>query len=120
MPLGFIDVHVDLGRGGFGLGGSGTAIRDMAFDCDDHGEGLDLSDKAAAGDFGAYVADFPEAVQDLAAAHVEGVGVCCALADGFRGMAVGHGSREDRVGEIDLLAGDGVGCFMFGHRWLRW
>jgi hypothetical protein len=47
------------------------AIRDEAFDGDDHGEGLDLGGHAVAGPFGFHVGDFPEAGQDLVAAYTE-------------------------------------------------
>ena len=45
-----------------------------------------------------------------------GVGV---EADGFGGMTVGHGAREDQAGKGYFLIGDGVADFIFGHRWLR-
>ena len=45
-----------------------------------------------------------------------GVGV---EADGFGGLTVGHGSREDQAGKGYFLIGDGVVHFIFGHRWLR-
>ncbi len=45
-----------------------------------------------------------------------GVGV---EADGFGGITVGHGSREDQVGKGYFLISDGVDDFIFGHRWLR-
>ena len=45
-----------------------------------------------------------------------GVGV---EADGFGGMTVGHGAREDQAGKGYFLIGDGVAHFIFGHRWLR-
>jgi hypothetical protein len=70
-PGGFIDLRGNGWRGGFVLGGRGTAIRDEAFDGDDHGERLDLAGNAPAGHFGAEVGDFPEAVQDLVAARSE-------------------------------------------------
>jgi hypothetical protein len=44
-----------------------------------------------------------------------GVGV---EADGFGGMTVGHGSREDQAGKGYFLIGDGVADLIFGHRWL--
>jgi hypothetical protein len=44
-----------------------------------------------------------------------GVGV---ETDGFGGTTVGHGAREDQVGKGHFLIGDGVGDFIFGHRWL--
>jgi hypothetical protein len=63
------------GRGGVVLGGDSAAgreaVRDQAFDGDDHGEGLDLGGSAAAGPFGVQVGDFPEAGQDLVTAEVE-------------------------------------------------
>jgi hypothetical protein len=40
-------------------------------------------------------------------------------ADGFGGMTVGHGAREDQAGKGYFLIGDGVADFIFGHRWLR-
>ena len=50
-----------------------------------------------------------------------GVGV---EADGFSGLTVGHGAREDQAGKGYFLIGDGVADFIFGHRWLlefeRW
>jgi len=47
------------GRGGGSvLVSGGAAIRDQAFDGDDHGEGLDLGGHAGAGPFGAQVGDF--------------------------------------------------------------
>ena len=39
-------------------------------------------------------------------------------ADGFGGMTVGHGAREDQAGKGYFLIGDGVADFIFGHRWL--
>jgi len=41
-----------------------------------------------------------------------GVGV---EADGFGGMTVGHGAREDQAGKGYFLIGDGVADFIFGH-----
>jgi hypothetical protein len=67
----FIEWRVNGRRGGFVLGGDGAAIRDQAFDGDDHGEGLDLGGHAVAGPFGFQVGDFPEAGQDFVAAQVE-------------------------------------------------
>jgi hypothetical protein len=45
-----------------------------------------------------------------------GVGV---EADGFGGMTVGHGAREDQARKGYFLIGDGVADFIFGHRGLR-
>jgi hypothetical protein len=45
-----------------------------------------------------------------------GVGV---EADGFGGLPVGHGSREDQVGKGHFLISDWIADFIFGHRWLR-
>ena len=42
-----------------------------------------------------------------------GVGV---EADGFGGLTVGHGAREDQEGKGYFLIGDGVAHFIFGHR----
>jgi hypothetical protein len=86
-PLGFIDGRGHGGRGGFVLGGSGTAIGDQSFDGDDHGEGLDLSADAAAGYFGAQVGDFPEAVEDLVAARTE---AGQSLSDGVGDVVLRH------------------------------
>jgi hypothetical protein len=44
-----------------------------------------------------------------------GVGV---EADGFGGMTVGHGAREDQAGKGYFLIGDGVAHFIFGLGWL--
>jgi hypothetical protein len=70
-PGGFIESWVNGRRDGFALGGDSATIRDEAFDGDDHGDGLDLGGHAAARPFGVHVGDFPEAAQDLVAAHIE-------------------------------------------------
>jgi hypothetical protein len=70
-PGGFIESWVNGRRDGFVLGGDNAFIRDQAFDGDDHGDGLDLGGHAAARRFGVHVGDFPEAAQDLVAAHIE-------------------------------------------------
>jgi hypothetical protein len=74
-PGGGIDWRVNGWRGGFVLGGAGAtvvvAIRDQAFDGDDHGEGLDLGGHAVSSHVGVQVGDFPEAGQDSLAAQVQ-------------------------------------------------
>jgi hypothetical protein len=72
---GGIDWRVNRWRGGFLLGGRGAtvvvAIRDQAFDGDDHGEGLDLGGHAVSSHVGVQVGDFPEAGQDSLAALIQ-------------------------------------------------
>jgi hypothetical protein len=144
------------GRGdGFVLSGAGAAVRipiwDQAFDCDDHGDGLDLGGHAVSRHFGVQVGDFPEAVQDSLAAQVPpaqflrfllhalfvydglvlehvvantgfGFGIGGGVrvkADGFGGLAVVHGSRENQMGKSYFLIGDGVADLIFEHEWFR-
>ena len=73
-PFGFIDIRRHWGRGGLIPGRSGTAIRDKAFDGDDYREGLDLSGKAAAGNFRADGGDFPERVRTWSRVTMKGRG----------------------------------------------
>ena len=74
-PGGVIDCRVNRWRGGFLLGGRGAtvvvAIRDQAFDGDDHGEGFDLGGHAVSSHVGVQVGDFPEAGQDSFAALIQ-------------------------------------------------
>jgi hypothetical protein len=74
-PGGGIDWRVNRWRGGFLLGGRGAtvvvAIRDQAFDGDDHGESLDLGGHAVSSHVGVQVGDFPEPRQDSFAALIQ-------------------------------------------------
>jgi hypothetical protein len=74
-PSGGIDWRVSGRRGGFVLGGAGAtvvvAIRDQAFDGDDHGEGFHLGGHAVSSHVGVQIGDFPEAGQDSLAAQLQ-------------------------------------------------
>jgi hypothetical protein len=98
-----------LGLGGLVLGGDGAsgrmAISDQAFDGHDHGDGLDLGGHAVAGPFGVHVRDFPEAGQDLVAAHVEPVEFLGILLDE---LLLNGGTVFKHVG-ADTRFGFGVG-----------
>jgi hypothetical protein len=113
---GFIDFRGNGWRYGLVLGGSGTAIRDEAFDGDDHGEGLDLAGNAASGHFGAEVRDFPEAGQDLFAAQMEAALFAGILLEGLLldgGAMLEHVSADTRLG-FGVVGGIGVEADGFG------
>jgi hypothetical protein len=73
-PGGGIDWRVSGRSDGFVVGGAGAtvvvAIRDQAFDGDDHGEGPHLGGHAISSHVGVQIGDFPEAGQDSLAAQV--------------------------------------------------